>query len=75
MSFMLNALNASIQAELVCFFNVIDDSDLSKKSVSTAVFCKARMKLSHKAFIELNDDLVQACDETQPLINGRAIDG
>ena len=59
MSFMLNALNGSIQAELVRFFNVIDDSYLSTKSVSTAAFCKARMKLSHQAFIELNDDLVQ----------------
>ena len=56
---MLNALNGSIQAELVRFFNVIDDSYLSTKSVSTAAFCKARMKLSHQAFIELNDDLVQ----------------
>jgi hypothetical protein len=59
MSFMLNALNGSIQAELVRFFNVIDDNYLSTKSVSTAAFCKARMKLSHQAFIELNDDLVQ----------------
>ncbi|GAW95006.1 IS4 family transposase [Colwellia marinimaniae] len=57
---MLNALNGSIQAELVRFFNVIDDSYLSTKSVSTAAFCKARMKLPHQAFIELNDDLIQA---------------
>jgi hypothetical protein len=56
---MLNALNGSIQAELVRFFNVIDYSYLSTKSVSTAAFCKARMKLSYQAFIELNDDLVQ----------------
>lgn len=56
---MLNALNGSIQAELSRFFNIIDDSYLSTKSASTAAFCKARMKLSHQAFIELNDDLVQ----------------
>jgi len=56
---MLNALSGSIQAELVRVFNVIDDSYLSTKSVSTAAFCKARMKLSHQAFIKLNDDLVQ----------------
>lgn len=55
---MLNALNGSIQSELSRFFNVIDDSYLSTKSVSTAAFCKARMKLSHRAFIELNDTLV-----------------
>jgi hypothetical protein len=64
MSFMLNALNGSIQAELVRFFNVIDDSYLSKKSVSTAAFCKARMKLSHQAFIELSNDLVQTFYDT-----------
>jgi hypothetical protein len=64
MGFMLNALNGSIQAELVRFFNVIDDNYLSKKSVSTAAFCKARKKLSHKAFIELNNDLVQTFYET-----------
>ena len=56
---MLNALNGLIQAELVRFFNVIDDSYLSTKSVSNVAFCKARMKLSHQTFIELNDDLVQ----------------
>jgi hypothetical protein len=59
MSFMLNALNSSIQVELVRFFNVIDDSYLSTKSVSTAAFCKARMKLPRQAFIELNDNLAQ----------------
>jgi len=32
---------------------------MSTTSVTTAAFCKARMKLSHQAFIELNDDLVQ----------------
>jgi hypothetical protein len=67
MSFMLNALNGSIQAELVRFFNVIDDSYLSTKSVSTAAFCKARMKLSHQALIALNNDLVQSFYETATL--------
>jgi len=61
---MLNALNGSTQSELVRFFNVIDDNCLSTKSVSTGAFCKDRMKLSHQAFIELNDDLVQAVYET-----------
>jgi hypothetical protein len=64
MSFMLNALNGSIQAELVRFFNTLDDNYLSTKSISTADFCKARMKLSHHALIELNDDLVQTFYET-----------
>lgn len=57
---MLNTPNGSIQAELTRFFNVIDDSYLSTTSVSTAAFCKARMKLSHQAFVELKGDLVQA---------------
>ncbi|WP_259366280.1 hypothetical protein [Colwellia sp. 6M3] len=57
---MLNALNGSIQAELVRFFYDIDDSYLSTTSVRTAAFCKARIKLSHQAFIELNGELVQA---------------
>jgi len=61
---MLNALNGSMQAELVRFFNVIDYSYLSTTSVSTAAFCKARMKLSHQASIELNDDLVQTFYDT-----------
>jgi len=64
MSFMLNALNGSTQAEFVRYFNVIDDSYLSTKSVSTDTFCKARIKLFHQAFIELNADLVQAFYET-----------
>jgi len=32
---------------------------VSTKSVSIAAFYKAKMKLSHQAFIELNDDLFQ----------------
>jgi hypothetical protein len=56
---MLNALNGSIQAELVRFLNVINDSYLSTTSVTTAAFCNARMKLSRKEFIELNHGLVK----------------
>ncbi|MFT6779739.1 MAG: hypothetical protein ACJAV1_003683 [Paraglaciecola sp.] len=43
--------------------SIIDDSNLSAKSVSTAAFCKARMKLSYQAFIELNDDLIHTLYE------------
>ena len=64
---MLNTLNGSFQAKFVWFFNVIDDSYVSTKSISTAVFCKARMKLSHQAFIELNNDLVQIFYEAATL--------
>ena len=40
--------------------SIIDDSYLSAKSVSTAAFCKARMKLSYH---ELNDDLIHTLYE------------
>ena len=53
MSFILNAPSGSIQAELVRLFNVIDDSYLSTKSVSTTAFCKARMKLTVLELYEL----------------------
>ena len=54
---MLNAINGSIQNELSRFFQVIDDSPVSLINVSTAAFCKARKKLSYRAFIALNNTL------------------
>ena len=54
---MLNAINSSIQNELSRFFQVIDDSPVSLINVSTAAFCKARKKLSYRAFIALNKTL------------------
>jgi hypothetical protein len=54
-SFMLNAINGSIQTELSRFFQVLDDSPVSLVTVSTAAFCKARKKLSHSAFKDLPD--------------------
>jgi hypothetical protein len=57
-SFMLNAINGSIQNELSRFFQVLDASPISLVKVSTAAFCKARMKLSYRAFKELNSTLV-----------------
>jgi len=59
-SFMLNAVNGSIQNELNRFFQVLDDAPISLTKVSTAAFCKARKKLSHAAFKELNDTLIEA---------------
>ncbi len=64
---MLNALNGSLQAELNRFFNVIDSTAISTSSVSTAAFCKARKKLSHLAFKELNNDLVNCFYESSKL--------
>jgi hypothetical protein len=57
-SFMLNAINGSIQSELSRFFQVLDDSPVSLVTVSTAAFCKARKKLSHTVFKDLNNTLV-----------------
>ncbi|NRB81904.1 MAG: IS4 family transposase [Saccharospirillaceae bacterium] len=57
-SFMLNAINGSIQNELNRFFQVIDDSPVSLVNVSTAAFCKARKKLSYRAFKALNETLI-----------------
>ena len=49
-SFMLNAINGSIQNELNRFFQVMDETPISLVKVSTAAFCKARKKISHRAF-------------------------
>lgn len=63
--FMLNAINGSIQNELCRFFQVIDDSPVSLVSVSTAAFCKARKKLSFRAFISLNNTLIDTFYQSQ----------
>jgi len=57
-SFMLNMVNGSIQSELSRFFQVVYDHPISINSVSTAAFCKARKKISHTAFKELNTCLI-----------------
>jgi len=62
---MLNAINGSIQNELCRFFQVIDDSPVSLVSVSTAAFCKARKKLSFRAFISLNNTLIDTFYQSQ----------
>jgi len=64
-SFMLNAINGSIQNELSRFFQVLDDSPVSLVSVSTAAFCKARMKLSYHAFKALNMTLIDTFYQSQ----------
>lgn len=64
-SFMLNAINGSIQNELSRFFQVIDDSPVSLVKVSTAAFCKARKKFSYRAFKELNKALIDTFYQSQ----------
>ncbi len=64
---MLNAINGSIQTELSRFFQVLDDSPVSLVTVSTAAFCKARKKLSHSAFKDLNHTLVDTFYRSAPV--------
>ena len=64
-SFMLNAINGSIQNELCRFFQVLDDSPVSLVNVSTAAFCKARKKLSYRAFKVLNNTLIDTFYQSQ----------
>lgn len=64
MSFMLNAVNGSLQTELSRFFSLIDDGKSDPLRVSTAAFSKARKKLSYTAFTSLNDDLTDAFNQS-----------
>jgi hypothetical protein len=58
-SFLMNAVNGSIQSELSRFFQVLEDAPVALTQVTTAAFSKARKKLSHHAFIELNHTLIE----------------
>ena len=51
--FMLNSIKKSLQKELTEFFLNFS----SEKNITNSAFCQSRMKLSHTAFIELNDDI------------------
>ena len=58
-SFLLNAINGSIQSELSRFFQVLEEAPVALTKVSAAAFSKARQKLSHSAFVELNQTLIE----------------
>jgi len=53
--FMLNSIKKSLQKELTEFFLNFS----SEKNITNSAFCQSRMKLSHTAFIELNDDIIE----------------
>lgn len=53
-TFLLNMVNGSIQSELNRFFEIIHDEAITFKGVTTAAFCKARLKFSYTAFKALN---------------------
>jgi hypothetical protein len=57
--FLINLLRSSIQNELDKFFKTINHSELPNRGATSSAFTQARKKLSHKAFIELNQAQVK----------------
>ena len=55
----MNLVKGSLQNELDHFFSVINDEDCDFRHVTKSAFCQARQKISHKAFIELNDHITE----------------
>jgi len=55
----MNLVKGSLQDELDHFFSVINDEDCDFRHVTKSAFCQARKKISHKAFIELNDHITE----------------
>jgi len=53
-TFLLNLLRSSLQNELDKFFHAFSNADVPKRKVTASAFCRARKKLKHEAFIELN---------------------
>lgn len=52
--YFINLPKGSYQDELDNFYKIILNSEFAKRIVSKAALCKARKKLKHEAFIELN---------------------
>ncbi len=63
---LLNLIKGCIQDELDQFFSSLRGEQVDKRIVTDSAFCQARRKLSHTAFIALNDDLIQEIDEHLP---------
>ena len=55
----MNLVKGSLQDELDQFFSEINDEDCDFRHVTKSAFCQARQKISHKAFIELNDHMTE----------------
>jgi len=62
--FLLNFVKGSYQDELDKFFQAINLFEVAKRVVSKVALTKARMKLKYEAFIELNDHLIRAFENT-----------
>lgn len=57
--FLLNLIKGSYQDELDYFFKALSNSEVAARVVTKVAFCKARLKVNHEAFIELNSHLVE----------------
>ena len=56
--FMMNMNNDSYQAELDRFFQTVNHSEVPEHAIYKGNLSKARKKLKHEAFVDLNDHLV-----------------
>jgi hypothetical protein len=65
-AFLIDLATGSYQNELNRFFRLLAPSDLPMKFVSKVALAKARMKLGYKAFVELNEHLVEYFYQNMP---------
>ena len=56
--FLINFLKRSLQSELDSFFQAAQGAAAPVREVSKSAFSKARLKLNHSAFLELNHKLI-----------------
>lgn len=56
--FLMNLIKGSLQDELDYFFKALGNLEASVRKVTKSAFCKARMRLKHQVFIELNEALI-----------------
>ena len=55
--FLMNLNNGSYQTELDNYFKAVNHLEVAERTVFKGSLCKARKKLKHEAFIELNDTM------------------
>jgi len=55
--FLINLIKGSLQDELDYLFKALGNLDVAVRKVTKSAFCKARKRLKHEAFIELNEAL------------------
>ncbi len=65
--FMSNLLKCSLQKELNTFFKTLNNNNFPTTFITKGAFTKARKKISHNAFIELNNELLVGNESIFPL--------